>query len=146
MYHASIGSCLFSAAMDVNGIIVNVIHHVINRPLWPLAPRLPRHSSTGAAGLHRDGRREDPETSRLLPSPPHHWEDRHHSQHGEDDERDQSVGDSSEAKEPHESDVSRREGHMFNDLLSLRGRSLAQMYRLSPHDDAIGLLWMFCYV
>lgn len=78
----------------------------MNRLCFPVAPWVPRHSSTGAAGLHRDSRRENPETSRLLPGPPHHWEDRHHAQHGAVDERHQSVGDPSGAKEPHESDVS----------------------------------------
>lgn len=74
-----------------------------------LAPWVPRHGSTGAAGLHRNSRREAAEATRFLPGASHHWEDRHNAQYGEDDQRNQSVGNPSGAQEPHESGVSSTE-------------------------------------
>lgn len=83
---------------------VDHVFKVFGLPL--LASWVPRHSSTVAPGLYRHSGREAPETTRLLPGPPHHREDCHHAQHGEDGERDQSAGDPSGAKEQHESGVS----------------------------------------
>lgn len=83
------------------------VDHMFKALGLPLsAPRVPRHSSAGTPGLHRHSGREAPETTRLLPGPPHHREDCHHAQHGEDGERDQGAGDPSGAKEQHESGVS----------------------------------------
>lgn len=78
------------------------------------ALRVPRRSTAGATGLHRDGRREAPEAPRLLPGVPHHRENRHHAQLGEDDQRDQGAGDPPGAQEPHESGVSRARGTHVN--------------------------------
>lgn len=90
----------------VRDAVFNVDHVFKALGLPFLASRVPRHSSTGAPGLYWHSGREAPETTRLLPGPPHHWEDCHHAQHGEGGERDQSTGDPSGPKEQHESGVS----------------------------------------
>lgn len=81
---------------------------VINSTSCPLppAPRLHGEQAPGAADLHRDGRRADPETPRLLPGAPHHGENRHHHQLREDRGQHQSPGDPAGAEEQHEGDVS----------------------------------------
>lgn len=89
----------------------SVDHTIKAFGLTSLASWVPRGSTTGAPGLHWHGGRKASETTRLLPSPPHHREDCHHTQHGEDGERDEGAGDPSGAKEQHESGVSRTEGN-----------------------------------
>lgn len=94
-----------------NDIEFSVDHTIKAFCLTLLALWIRRGSTTGAPGLHRHGGRKAPETTRFLPSPPHHREDCHHTQHGEDGERDEGAGDPSGAKEQHESGVSRTEGN-----------------------------------
>lgn len=64
-----------------------------------------RQGAAGAADLHRYRRRAHPQTSRLLPSSPHHRQDGHHHQLREDRQWHQSPWDPAGAKEQHESNV-----------------------------------------